>query len=154
MRNPPKRSSNRGFASGLESDNELRLVSSGVEFWYESGPCVINYTMPIRGGHCDECGNERSIVTHHSYTCDFVFISASGKQIYVECKGHPLAWTSKTRSKHQEIKKQYPEMDLRFVFNNKHASIGKKAKTTNAEWCKRQGFQCSSSLIPLSWLEE
>ncbi len=142
-----------GFRSGLEWNNDKKLKIAGVTYWYESGPCVIQYTLPIRGGHCADCDG-KSVVSHHKYTCDFVFESMSGKVIYVECKGHPRAWTSKTRSKHQAIKKQYPEMDLRFVFSNKHAPIGGKSVTTNAEWCKRQGFQCESNLIPDEWLKE
>jgi hypothetical protein len=154
MINAPKRCNNGGYASGLERDNGLRLEKQGVTFWYESGPCEIHYTMKVRKGKCGECGESKNIVTEHLYTCDFVFVSKSGKHIYVECKGHPLAWNGKARSKHQAIKKQFPEMDLRFVFNNKHAKISKGSKTTNAEWCKRQGFECASGLIPLKWLEE
>ena len=153
MINPPKRCNNGGYASGLERENGIRLEKSGVEFWYESGPCIINYTMKVRKAVCSDCSSS-DVVSHHKYSCDFAFISKSGKLIHVECKGHPLSWSGKTRNKHQEIKKQYPEMDLRFVFNNKHAKIGGKSKTTNDQWCQRQGFQCSSSLIPLAWIEE
>ena len=153
MINPPKRKNNEGFASGLELENAKRLLDNGIEFWYEEGPCIIEYTMNVRKAECNDCGSLH-VVSKHKYSCDFVFTSRSGKQIYVECKGHPLGWTGKTRNKHQEIKKQYPEMDLRFVFNNKHAKISRTSKTTNAQWCKRQGFECASSLIPLKWLEE
>jgi hypothetical protein len=149
----PRRADNGGYASGLEKTNGLVLEKSGLEFWYESGPCAISYTLPIRGGVCSECG-AKHVVSEHLYTADFAFRSKSGKLIIVECKGHPLAWTGKTRSKHQAIKKQYPEMDLRFIFNNKHGKISKKSKTTNAEWCRRQGFQCESNVIPRRWLDE
>jgi len=154
MINPPKRKNNEGFASGLERDNAKRLLKNNVEFWYEEGPCVINYTKNIRKAVCNDC-TSHNVVSNHIYTCDFVFISkGSGKQIYVECKGHPLAWKGETRAKHIDIKRQYPEMDLRFVFNNQNAKISKTGKSTNASWCKKEGFLCSSSLIPLAWLEE
>ena len=153
MKSAPKRADNAGFASGLEKVNGKVLQATDLKYHYEEGPCVINYTLPIRGGQCDNCGNT-TVVSHHKYTADFAFYTKSGKLIHIECKGHPLAWTGKTRSKHVAIRKQFPEMDLRFVFNNKHGKISKSSKTTNAEWCKRQGFLCESNLIPLRWINE
>ena len=147
------RATNQGFASGLELRNHNVLEASGLQFWYESGECVIHYSLPVRVGECNDCGG-KSIITKHKYTADFAFISKSGKLIIVECKGSPWAWTGKTRSKHQAIKKQFPEMDLRFVFSNKHSRISKTSKTTNAEWCKRQKFLCETALIPQRWINE
>jgi hypothetical protein len=153
MRSSPKRVDNQGFASGLELRNQNVLASSGLEFWYESGPCEISYSLVVRVGECNDCGS-KDIVTNHRYTADFAFRSESGKLILVECKGSPWAWTGKTRSKHQAIKKQYPEMDLRFIFSDKNSKISKTSKTSNAEWCKRQKFLCESRLIPQRWLKE
>lgn len=153
MHRAPRRADNEGYASGLERQNGILLEKSGLEFWYESGPCVIDYTTPIRKGKCSQCGSHE-VHSHHIYTADFAFKSKSGKLILVECKGHYLAWKGETRAKHQRIKKQYPEMDLRFIFNNKNAKISKSSKTTNAQWCKRQGFECASELIPKRWLNE
>ena len=153
MRPAPKRCDNNGYASGLELENGRVLERSGLEFWYESGPCEIEYTLPIRGGHCLDCEGKQ-VVSKHKYTADFAFRSKTGKLILVECKGHPLAWTGKTRSKHQQIKKQFPDMDLRFVFSDQHKRISSSSKTTNAQWCKRQKFLCASRLIPQAWLEE
>lgn len=159
MRPAPKRSNNQGFASGLEKRNGDTLGRAGVEYWYEEGPCVIHYSLPIvnhkvdKSASCADCGSS-DVRTHHLYTADFAFTSKSGKLILVECKGHPLAWTGKTRSKHQAIKKQFPDMDLRFIFNNKHGKISARSKTTNADWCKRQGFLCETDTIPHSWINE
>ena len=154
----PKRADNEGYASGLERSNGKvleRALKKGViqEFWYEDGPCVINYTTPIRGGECTECDSKK-VHSKHKYTADFAYISKSGKLILVEVKGHYLAWKGETRAKHQYIKKQYPDMDLRFIFNDKNRTISKSSKTTNAQWCKRQGFECESNLIPRRWLHE
>ena len=159
MRAAPKRANNQGFASGLEKRNGYTLGRADVEYWYESGPCVINYSLPIvnhkvaNAATCGDCGST-DVRTHHLYTADFAFKSKSGKLILVECKGHPLAWTGKTRSKHQAIKKQFPDMDLRFIFNNKHGKISARSKTSNADWCKRQGFLCETDTIPQSWINE
>lgn len=154
MKPAPKRCNNAGFGSNLERKNNEVLVKAGVEFWYESGPCVIPYTLPIRDGVCGDCGGSTNICSHHKYTADFAFTSKSGKLILVECKGHPYAWKGETRRKHQEIAKQYPDMDLRFIFSDKHSKISKGAKTTNAQWCKRQKFLCETGLIPKRWINE
>ena len=154
MQPAPKRSANGGFGSGLEKRNNGVLERAGVEFHYESGPCVIHYELPIRGGACGACASTH-VFSKHKYTADFSFISkTTGKLIIVECKGHPYAWTGETRSKHQNIKKQFPDMDLRFIFNNKHGKISSKSKTTNEAWCKRQGFLCETALIPQRWIDE
>jgi len=144
---------NDGYRNGLERDNGKVLERSGLEFWYEAGPCVIYYTTPIRDGECKTCGSHH-IHSKHKYTADFAFISKSGKLIHIECKGHYMAWTGSTRAKHQRLKKQYPDMDLRFIFNDKRRTISRSSKTTNAEWCKRQGFLCESKVIPQRWLLE
>lgn len=153
MQRAPQRCDNDGYASGLERENARVLKESGLEFWYETGPCVIEYTKPIRKGRCKDCGSDE-VHSHHVYTADFAFRSKSGKLILVECKGHYYAWNGETRAKHQLIKKQRPDMELRFIFNDKHKAISKSSKTTNAQWCKRQGFECESNLIPKRWLNE
>jgi hypothetical protein len=141
------------FDSGLERDNNKVLEKSGLTFGYNDGPCKIDYVINQRHSSCSDCGST-NVGKKHKYTADFWFYSKSGKLILIETKGHPRAWTGKTRAKHVAIKKQYPEVDLRFVFNNKNAKIGRGAKTTNKQWCDQQGFECESNLIPKRWLEE
>ena len=153
MHRAPKRADNDGYASGLERRNGVLLEKSGLKFWYEDGPCVVNWTEPIRKGRCEECQGDK-VHKHHIYTADFAFESKSGKLILIECKGHYLSWKGETRAKHQRIKKQYPDMDLRFIFNDINKKISSSSKTTNAEWCKRQGFLCANELIPRKWLSE
>lgn len=141
------------YDSQLEAHNADVLVRSKLPWGHEDGPCRIEYTLPIRGGHCKDCDGN-SVVSKHIYTCDFWFTSKSGKTILVETKGGGYSWKGETRAKHQAIKKQYPEMDLRFVFSNKLSKISRASKTTNTDWCKRQGFLCESKLIPSRWLNE
>ena len=71
--------------------------------------------------------------------------------ITIETKGRFLP---KDRRKHLLIKKQYPDMDLRFVFNNSKAKLSKKSKTTYADWCNKNGFQFADKLIPDEWFNE
>lgn len=155
-----KRKDNAGYASTLERRNAEYLERAGVEYFYESGPCLIGYTLPVRKGECDKCGHKK-VRSHHSYKCDLAFYTKSGKLILVECKGSPRAWNGEARTKHQEIQKQYPthlacgtEYELRFVFSNANAPMGRGAKTTNRQWAEKNGFKCASYEIPSHWITE
>jgi len=106
----------------------------GRQYRYEDE--VIPYLRPAR--------NSR-------YTPDFIITTRSGKTIYVETKGRFL---TEDRQKHLLIKKQYPDMDLRFVFSNSNNRISKRSKTTYAKWCEDKGFLYADKYIPQEWLEE
>lgn len=71
--------------------------------------------------------------------------------IVIEMKGRFL---SVDRTKHLAIQKQYPFVDLRFVFQNADLPISKKSTTTCAEWCDRHGFLWWEGEIPSKWFEE
>ncbi len=86
-----------------------------------------------------------------TYTPDFVVITASGKEILIEGKGE---FTSADRSKHILIKKQHPELDIRFVFMYPRARLYKGSSTTYADWCDKYGFLYSGKLINVNWLLE
>ena len=81
------------------------------------------------------------------YTPDFIL---EGK-IYIETKGRFLA---KDRSKHLLIQKQYPDLDLRFVFTNSRQKLYKGSKTTYAAWCEKHGFLYAERSIPETWMNE
>lgn len=58
------------------------------------------------------------------------------------------------RSKHLCIKFQHPELDIRFVFSNPNAKLGKGSKTTYAMWCEKNGFKYAKGTVPLAWVKE
>jgi len=149
----PKRSENGGFGSGIERTNYKKLEEAGVTFEYESDACKFYYIKPTHKGKCADCGSE-NVGSDHVYTADFYIKTKSGKEIWVEIKGGGYSWTGETRAKHVLLSKQFPNREVRFVFCNEYALIGKGAKTTNKAWCKRHGFICTSKLIPKSWCEE
>jgi len=80
------------------------------------------------------------------YTPDFILPNG----IIIEVKGF---FDADERRKHIDIKKQYPDLDIRFVFlrNNK---VRKGAKMTYSSWCEKNGFKYSFGTIPDEWLEE
>ena len=69
--------------------------------------------------------------------------------VIVETKGR---FVTADRQKHKLIKEQHPTKDIRFVFSNPNAKIGKKSTTTYAMWCDKHGFKFAKGFIPKEWL--
>lgn len=118
-----------GYRSGLEEVTADYLTSKGVGYTYEE--VIIGYTEPEK---------------QRKYTPDFVL--ANG--IIIETKGRFL---TADRQKHLLIKKQFPELDIRFVFSNSKARLSKISKTTYAMWCEKNGFKFADKIIPIEWLK-
>ena len=119
-----------GYRSGLEEQTAKMLKKKKVKFTYEETKIKWE-DFKIR-----------------TYTPDFVLHNG----IIVETKGR---FTDADRRKHLEIKKQYgKEYDIRFVFSNSRAKLYKGAKSSYADWCKKNGFLYSDKEIPEEWLNE
>ena len=84
---------------------------------------------------------------HRTYTPDFILDNG----IIIETKGF---FDSEDRRKHTEIRKQFPEYDIRFVFSNSNSRLYKRSKTTYSSWCEKNNFRYSHRIIPLTWLKE
>lgn len=119
-----------GYRSGLEEAVSAQLKQLDVPFEYELH--VLKYTVPERLA---------------KYTPDFVLPNG----IVIETKGR---FVTADRTKHRLIKEQFPDLDIRFVFSNPNATIGKKSKTTYAMWCERLGIQYAKALVPVAWVRE
>lgn len=119
-----------GFRSGLEGQNAKLLESAGVPVLYEVRR--IRYVIPE---------------SEHTYHLDFELPNG----ILVETKGK---LEPKDRAKHLLIQAQYPELDLRFVFQRPTDPLYKGSKTTYAMWAEKHGFRWAHKLIPLNWLSE
>ena len=61
---------------------------------------------------------------------------------------------SDDRRKHSEIRKQHPELDIRFVFSNARSKLYKGSKSRYYEWCEKNNFKWSHRVIPEKWLKE
>ena len=118
-----------GFRSGLEMDIDASLKDQGIDGEYEQH--IIEYVKPE---------------TKHKYHPDFKLPNG----IFVETKGRFLA---DDRKKHILIKKQRPELDIRFLFQNSKTKISKGSKTSYADWCIKHGFQFADKIIPEDWLK-
>lgn len=119
-----------GFRSGLEESIAEDLTSKGVSFSYEE--LVIPYVKPEKPA---------------KYTPDFVLPNG----IIIESKGRFL---TEDRQKHLLVKKQHPELDIRFVFSNSRTKISKRSATTYADWAIKNGFLFSDKSIPAEWINE
>jgi hypothetical protein len=90
------------------------------------------------------------------YTPDFTLvirkptIRTKGKIIYIEYKG---VLDQQTRKKMLLVKKQYPTLDIRIVFQRGKNKIYKGSKTTYMDWAKQHRFPAADNEVPLSWLK-
>jgi hypothetical protein len=117
-----------GYRSGLEENVASQLKKLGVIAEYET--TKIKYRVE----------------EDRSYTPDFKLPNG----IYIETKGRFVA---ADRKKHLLIKKQRPELDIRFVFTNSKTKLSKTSKTTYGDWCTKHGYMYSDREVPLEWLE-
>ena len=117
-----------GYRSGLEDRISKQLKSLSVPVKYEE--FKIKYEV-----------NEV-----RTYTPDFELPNG----IIIESKGR---FVVADRKKHLLIKKQHPDLDIRFVFSNSRAKINKGSKTTYGMWCDKHGFLYADKLIPEEWIK-
>ena len=119
-----------GYRSGFEHKVSEQLSEQKIKFGYEN--TVIDYIKPE---------------THHKYTIDFTLPNG----ILIETKGR---WVIEDRKKHLLIKKQHPELDIRFIFQSSKTKIRKGSKTTYGDYCDKHGILWAEKEIPKSWLNE
>lgn len=86
----------------------------------------------------------------HTYNPDFILPNG----IHIEGKGRLSDYQE--RYKYQLVKKQYPELDLRFIFDNPNKLVG-GTKQTHGAWAEKIGFPYCSVKdhdVIKSWVEE
>ncbi len=118
-----------GYRSGLELKTAKYLDDLLIKYKYEK--------VKI----------EWEDLTYRTYTPDFVLYNG----IIIETKG---MFTASDRKKHLAIKKQHPELDIRFVFENSNRRLRKGAKTKYYQWCIKYDFDYHDRIIPEEWLKE
>lgn len=118
-----------GYRSGLEKTICDKLTEDKVNYAYE--------TVKI----------EWEDLAYRTYTPDVILDNG----IICEIKG---LFTAADRRKHLMVKKQHPELDIRFVFESSRRKLRKGAKSTYAEWCIKKGFRYYDKEIPEDWIKE
>lgn len=119
-----------GFRSGLESANAEWLTKLGVEVSFET--TKVRYVIPT---------------TFHIYTPDFTLPNG----IIIETKGK---FEPSDRKKHLLVRAQWPDLDIRLVFQRPSDRLTKASKTTYAMWAEKNGIKWAFKLIPKQWTEE
>jgi hypothetical protein len=118
------------YRSGLEEAVAEQLLQAGVVAAYET--YKVPYVTPA---------------TPHVYTPDWVLPNG----IVLETKGR---FESADRKKHELIKAQHPNLEVRFVFSRSKSTISKTSKTTYGMWAEKRGYQYSDKWVPTEWLTE
>jgi hypothetical protein len=111
--------------SGFERTLANQMKMAKVEFQYETLP--IQYTLD------------------GTYWPDFILPNG----VIIEAKG---LLDRDSKRKMVAVKKQHPELDIRFCFMMANKKIP-GSKTTHAQWAERNGFPWSDGKIPEEWFE-
>lgn len=119
-----------GYRSGLEERISDQLRKAGVPVVYEEH--ILKFTQPAKP---------------RTYRPDFILPNG----IVIESKGR---FVTTDRQKHLFVKADHPDLDIRFVFSNPNAKIGKASKTSYATWCEKNGFLYAHRWVPQEWIEE
>lgn len=152
-----------GYRSGLEEVVAEDLKRRGVEAKYEA--VKIQYTKPSKPStytpdfviekeqKCPQCRGRGYCkhITGERDDCSWCGGTGVYKEdLIIETKGR---FVTADRQKHLLIKKQHPDLDIRFLFQNSRARISKTSKTTYADWCRKHGFIYADKVIPEEWLK-
>jgi len=80
------------------------------------------------------------------YTPDFILENG----IIIEAKGR---FTAFDRAKHLLLRDQYPDEDIRFIFQYDN-KISRTSKTRYSDWCEKHGFKYAIREVPDEWVNE
>ena len=119
--------------SKLELKFEDILLTNKAEYDYEV--TKISYIVPE---------------SKHVYTVDWTLLNG----LLIETKGYLS--DHQERTKYVLLKQQYPNLDLRFVFDNPNKLCG-GTKYSHAKWADKWGFKwCSIKDVDViqSWINE
>ena len=117
-----------GFRSGIELAIARSLSSKNVSYEYEK--TKLTYIPKPR-----------------TYVPDFYLPE---QKMFIEVKGY---FDKGDRVKMQLIKEQFPDHDIRIVFQNARNKIYKGSKTTYGAWADRHGFIWAEGSVPEEWLK-
>jgi len=127
--NTQRRHNFRRYRSGLEKETASFLKPRQKQIRYE--------LLKI----------EWEDLRYRTYTPDFLLDNG----IIIETKG---IFDSEDRRKMKEVRRQHPELDIRFIFSNSKAKLYKGSKSRYYEWCDKNNFLWAHRVIPEDWLKE
>lgn len=102
----------------------------------------------LRARKLDAAYEEHSIIYRSYYIPDWVLPNG----IVIEAKGH---LKTEDRTKMLKVKRDNPDLDIRFMFQRASNKIYAGSKTTYADWAERNGFKWAEGIaIPKKWFNE
>lgn len=113
-----------GFKSGFERAIDANLKMRKIKFEYE--------TLQVE------------YILNGTYNPDFIFRNG----VIVEAKG---LLDRESKRKMVAVKKQHPELDIRFLFMNADKKIP-GSKQTHGEWATKNGFPFAEREVPEEWV--
>ena len=120
---------------------KLKLKS---KFEYDVAKWLRSVKQKVR---YEEIRIKYAVMRHRYYKPDFILNNG----IIIEAKG----WLRPSdRTKHLLIQAQYPDLDIRFLFQNANNLLRKGSKTRYSDWCAKHGFLYAHQEIPKEWLTE
>ena len=120
---------------------KLKLKS---KFEYDVAKWLRSVKQKVR---YEEIRIKYAVIRHRYYKPDFILNNG----IIIEAKG----WFKPSdRVKHLLVQEQYPDLDIRFLFQNAYNKIHKNSKTRYCDWCDKYGFLWTDKEIPKKWLTE
>lgn len=119
------------YRSNSEYNTALFLANKKIDFQYETMHVAYEWREDKK------------------YIPDFILPNG----IILEVKGRFML---EDRKKHLFIRDQYPDLDIRFVFDNPHRKLYKGGRMTYADWCDKYQFEyCKGGEgIPKEWLRK
>jgi len=114
------------FKSGFERTVAANLAARGAGFVYEG----LEFPYTLNGVYHPDIQLENGIV--------------------VELKG---LLDRESKRKMAAIRKQYPDLDIRFLFMSADKKIP-GSKQTHGQWATKNGFKWAEREIPQEWLDE
>lgn len=162
---PTVRGKMLGYRSGLEEKVADHMTALGWDWVYEDPvQCCFNYTKTVYKGaletnkqiHPPPRGSK--VVQVCRYTVDFCVTRPDGSKWYIETKGY---FPPADRAKHKRILEQYPNTDIRILFEN-NLPLSKGNRMRYRDWCNDHNIRCGfvyidtttkiKHYIPEEWL--
>lgn len=126
--------------SKFETNVGLDLHKRLVKFEYEAKQ--YEYKCKPYNATCSNCGS-KEVWEKRKYTPDFFLPNG----IIIEAKGR---WIAKERKILLAIKEDYPELDIRMLFQYNNW-LTKKHTQRYGDWCDKRDIKWSVGYVPEEW---
>lgn len=115
------------YKSGFERSFAANLSARGIKYTYET--------------------QQVPYILERTYNPDFIMVDYG---FVIECKG---LLDRESKAKMLAVKRQHPDLDIRFVFMQANKKIP-GTKQTHGTWADKNGFIWAEGTAPEEWFNE